>query len=236
MNKLALLPALALAACASGGGHRADGGPKLRPAADPSAVIAAELAFSQLARSKGQWTAFRETAAPEAEMFVPQRAAAAEWLKGRADPGVTVAWQPHAVWSSCDGSYAVTQGVWERPGSPGSFVTVWQRQPDGRHKRLLDMSISTETAIKAPEMVAARVADCGKSPSQRAMLASADAAFSAGMAAGDSADAAFGGAEDLTLRWDARVAGDGRRHISVELWNGSRFETVIDTGGTVQPR
>ena len=37
-------------------------------AANPSGFIAAEIAFSRLAQEKGQWTAFRETAAPEAVM------------------------------------------------------------------------------------------------------------------------------------------------------------------------
>src|SRR3546814_4565755 len=42
-------------------------------AANPSAFIAAELAFARLARDKWQWTAFRETAADDAVMFMPQR-------------------------------------------------------------------------------------------------------------------------------------------------------------------
>ena len=48
---------------------------------NPSAFIAAEIGFARLAQDKGQWTAFRETSAPEAVMFVPQRVKARDWLK-----------------------------------------------------------------------------------------------------------------------------------------------------------
>ena len=54
--------------------------------ADPSAVIAAELAFARLAQEKGQWTAFAATAANDAVMFEPQMVLAQAWLKGRANP------------------------------------------------------------------------------------------------------------------------------------------------------
>ena len=76
----------------------------LRPAANPSAVIARELEFSQAAQDKGQWTAFREFAAKDAVMFVPQMVLAQGWLKDRPNPPVAVRWQPQEVWSSCDGS------------------------------------------------------------------------------------------------------------------------------------
>ena len=97
--------------------------------ADASAVVAAELAFARAAQEKGQWTAFAEFAADDAVMFVPEPVNAQAWLKGRANPPQAVRWQPHQVWSSCDGSLAVTKGAWQRPdGSVGYFTTVWQRQ------------------------------------------------------------------------------------------------------------
>ncbi|WP_216074412.1 hypothetical protein, partial [Acinetobacter baumannii] len=37
-----------------------------KPVVNPSDIVRAELAFARLAREKGQWTAFRETAAPDA--------------------------------------------------------------------------------------------------------------------------------------------------------------------------
>jgi hypothetical protein len=243
LKRLALLLALACAACATDGGRQADGGPRLRPSADPSAVIAAEIGFSQLAQTKGQWAAFRETAAAGAEMFVPERVKAADWLKGRADPSVPVKWQPHAVWSSCDGSYAATQGAWERPGSAGTFITIWERQKDSKYKWLLDMSISTESVTAAPEMVAGNVADCGRSVEQKSALIVAKAAREAATAAyramaGESGqpEAVFGAASDETLSWETRTADGGNRRFALQLWNGKAFDTVIDTAAPTQPR
>ncbi len=93
---IAATVSLALAACASGP-RLPRYGMALQPVANPGDVIAAESAFARLALEKGQWAAFRATAAAGAEMFVPQRVKAADWLKGRAEPAVAVKWQPNSV-------------------------------------------------------------------------------------------------------------------------------------------
>lgn len=225
MRKLALLLALAAAACTTGGEHRADGGPKLKPAADPSKVIAAELGFNQLAQTKGQWTAFRETMAPGAQMFVPERMLAADWLKGRIDPPVPVRWQPLSVWSSCDGSHAVTRGEWQRPGSTGSFVTVWERQRDDKYKWVLDMSIATEQAVGAGDTVAARVADCKRGAQPVPMEP---------MPAGS--DAHEGSSTDRTLQWTTWNVPGGGRKIMVFVWNGASFDEVLRASAPLPTR
>jgi hypothetical protein len=148
---------LALAACTTGPGDA------WRPsaAANPSAVIATELAFARAAREKGQWTAFREYATRDALWPVPQFASLQDTLRGEVDPPRPIVWQPDAVWSSCDGSYAVSTGPAEYPsGLKTRFVTVWQRQEDGRYRWVLDQSFDLEEGYAAPEMIAARVADC----------------------------------------------------------------------------
>src|SRR3546814_3903299 len=78
---LAAALALMLAGC---GGSSDDF--RNRPlAANPSAFIAAEIRFAQRAQEEGQWTAFRETAHPDAVMFVPERVKAPDWLKSQKD-------------------------------------------------------------------------------------------------------------------------------------------------------
>ncbi len=113
--------------------------PAITPIGNPSALIAAESAFARLAREKGQWTAFAETATDEAEMFVPQRTPAKAWLKGRANPPQAVQWQPSSVWMSCDGSAGVTFGGYQAGAGYGWFSTVWERQKKkGDYKWVLD--------------------------------------------------------------------------------------------------
>ncbi|MDZ4274014.1 MAG: hypothetical protein U0995_06580, partial [Erythrobacter sp.] len=66
--------ALALTACASGGQKPSDRTVALinralataPGAAQPSTIVATEIAFSRAARERGQWTAFRMFAAPGA--------------------------------------------------------------------------------------------------------------------------------------------------------------------------
>ena len=206
--------ALTLAACASG--PRGPRFARIEPVANPSAVIAAELAFARLAQDKGQWAAFRETAADGAEMFVPQRVRAADWLKGRAEPAVAVKWQPHAVWSSCDGSFAVTRGGWQSPNASGTFATIWQRQRNGDLKWIADMSLTSDGATPAPEMIAARTAECKVPPAAAPQLLMTDTDWRTDASA------------DGTLVWGTGATTLGGRMIRVWLWNGTGFEAVLD--------
>lgn len=215
---IAAILSLALAACASGP-RPPRFGMALRPVANPSEVIAAELAFARLAQDKGQWAAFRATAAAGAEMFVPQRVKAADWLKGRPEPATAVKWQPYAVWSSCDGSYAVTRGSWQSPNASGTFATVWQRQKDGSYKWLSDMSLAAVPAEPVPEMVAARVADCPKRGER--------VATSATLPGPAGVDIGTGSSTDATLRWTTAVKPDGTREMAVMLWQDGTLRDVF---------
>src|SRR5438309_4389081 len=90
-------------------------------------VVDAERAYAAMAERKGQWTAFRATAAPGAILFVPDPADAADFLKDRKDPPVAVKWQPSQSFVSCDRSTGANLGPWQRPTSVGYFATIWSR-------------------------------------------------------------------------------------------------------------
>lgn len=161
MKRIVALLALGLAACAAGPGPRDRFARMLAPTASPSRVVAAELGFARAAQEDGQWTAFRDYAAADSVMFVPEPVAARDWLKDRADPPQAVRWQPHHVWSSCDGSLAVTRGAWQRAdGTQGYFTTVWQRQRDGDYRWTLDQGDALDTPLEEPEFVRTDVAEC----------------------------------------------------------------------------
>lgn len=215
----------ALLLVAALGGCAASPGPEFRnfqpKIANPSAIIAAEIAFNQLAQQKGQWTAFRETAAKDAVMFVPQPTAALDWLKGKADPAVSVKWQPHKAIMSCDGKTGVTTGAWQKPdGSVGYFTTVWQfietnSRGDGEWKWVLDHGDAL-TAPRAPkEMIETQVASCkGRAPATLA-------------APPEGAIMKTGYARDQSLSYTYVVQPNGARTIEVKLWNGKTTETII---------
>ena len=221
MKRAILFLALAATACASPG-PRQYPGVKLKPSANPTAVIAAELAFAQLAQTKGQWTAFRETATADAVMFVPQRVNAQSWLKGKADPAVSVKWQPHQVWSSCDGSYAVTRGAWQRPNSVGYFTTVWQRQKNGGYKWVLDQGDAMAMPLDPPEMIAAKVADCKGLPPIAQVTAAQP-------------DRRAGLSDDRTLSWTVQVDRQCGRTYRLLLWDGTKMAEVMSGSVDVPP-
>ena len=188
-----------------------------RPLApNPSAFIASEIGFARLAQEKGQWTAFRETAHPDAVMFVPQRVRARDWLKSQKDPAEAVKWQPHAVYVSCDGNSGVTTGAWQKGPANGFFTTVWVRDERGRINWILDHGADLATPRDAPDFIASKQAVCGSRPA---------VPIEAG---GEGEDMAVGLAADQTLSWTSTVRADNSRRVTVRLWDGKAMATVID--------
>ena len=188
--------------------------PPMRYQPDPSSVIAAEIAFNRLAQDKGQWTAFRETAADDAVMFVPDKVLAKDWLKKQADPPASVNWSPSTVYVSCDGRLAASTGNWKRPdGSVGYFTTIWRRDKKGRWQWILDHGDTLATPRPASDILSGKVATCKR------------ATRPDGPPAKDGKDAP---PADDSLLWTAEVAPDKSRRVTVRMWTGAAYETVID--------
>ena len=221
---ISIAAAGALAACAGPGERPRYRG--LRPTANPSAVVAAELAFARAAQDKGQWTAFAQYAADDAVMYAPQPVLAKAWLKGRANPPQAVKWQPYQVWSSCDGSVAASRGAWQRPdGSVGYFTTIWQRQPDGGYKWVLDSGDKLSRPLAEPDLVQADIADCTARGQGRGSLV-VHGKLPVAPVSGTPEDRG-GQSLDGTLSWSARSAADGSRTISVLLSKGGAMKEIV---------
>jgi hypothetical protein len=215
----ALLAAAALSACAASPSREFyDFQPKI---ANPSAIIAADIGFNQLAQQKGQWTAFRETAAKDAIMFVPQPTLALEWLKGKADPAAPLKWQAHKAVMSCDGKTGVTTGAWERPdGTFGYFTTVWQfveknARGDGTWRWVLHHHDTLTAPRASKEMIETKVASC-KGQATTTLATPSDGAIEKSGFAGDQ-----------SLRYSYIVRSNGARTVEIKLWNGAASETII---------
>lgn len=233
---LAALAAALLAGCASDGprarGSRLDlGGPRDREEfrANPSAVIAAELAFARLAHEKGQWTAFLETSTGEAVMFVPQAVNAHQWLRQQTNPAQAVRWQPHQVWSSCDGTLAVTKGAWQRPnGTVGYFTTVWARQRNNEYKWVLDQGDTLEQPLATPELIDGKVAPCVRpdAPADRPERNRFRPAAIRPMACEGQTCRGGGASADGTLSYEYQVVGQGRQ-LTVEMRQNGAMSEVL---------
>ncbi|WP_294079203.1 hypothetical protein [Sphingomonas sp.] len=176
-------------------------------------AVDAERAFNRAAQIEGQWTAFRRYADDNAVMFVPEQKDARAFLEPLKDPPIAVQWWPADSFVSCDGSFAVNTGPWVRPGASGYFTTVWKRQDDGGWKWVYDGGDTLTTPRALPETPRVRRASCSGKPGTTEI----SPYYAIGR----------GASRDGTLRWGWTVAANGARVFDAELWNGSRFETVV---------
>lgn len=232
---------------------RMQGGPgmALRPSANPSAIVAAEIAFAQLARAKGQWTAFRATADKDAVLFVPQPVNAQGWLRKRPDPAQSAVWWPTHIYASCDGSYAASTGNARWPdGSRSVFVTIWRRQGDGSYKWMLDWSAGKAATDQGPDEVEGKIADCarpdprgpgmpvagegpprreGRPPSRKEMERAVVRIADPPPADGE------GQSPDGSLRWRWTSAPDGTRTLGIAMRQGAGYASVIEDKVTAAP-
>lgn len=117
-------------------------------AAELERVVASERAFAARAQVINARQAFVEYFAPDAILFAPFAAPAFPRLRESADWSVNIQWYPAAAAISGAGDLGYTTGPAEYrptpdavPNSFGHYTSVWQRQPDGSYRVLIDVGI-----------------------------------------------------------------------------------------------
>ncbi len=212
------------------------GRPPLDPIGDPGKVAAADFAFALAAREDGQWTAFRSFAASNAVIHTPDGVVDADsFLSGRADPPEAVRWAPDEIWTSCDGSLAVTTGRFTDPdGLVGSYATVWALQDDLRtYKWTYDIGAPDNPQPPAPPpevepdedtivvseltSITGHVADCSPAKEDGRHL-------SISMAE----ESEMGLSQDRSLVWQWDQFADGTRGVIVHYLRNGELEQVLD--------
>jgi len=238
---LVVLTALALTACAS---PRPKGPPVAvinrvltgaPGAGQPSTIVAAEIAFARAAREQGQWTAFRQFAAPGALLHGADGPFPIEpWLATQTDPPEAVQWEPRAVVVSCDGALAVSQGRYRDPaGKVGNFVTVWERQSSGEYRYVFDAGGDDvpqppprpkvedgDIVVTSIDAVLGLIASCprggGEIPPPPAIPVGEDGKTDARLS------------RDGTLRWRWEHRADGTRYATAEYFYEGRWLTAFE--------
>ena len=231
-----------VASCA--GGQR---GPRYKPqvieralagapgAAQPSTIVSTEIAFARAAREEGQWTAFREFAAPGALLHGRNGVVdAAGFLAGLSDPEQPVQWGVRTVAMSCDGALAVSQGRYRDPdGIVGNYVTVWQRQSDGTYLYTYDAGgpdvpqpppraeiEDGDIVVTAIDAVQGLIATCPRGeqtvPPPPAIPIGAEGAGDAQLS------------RDGTLRWRWEHRADGTKYVIADYYYLGEWQTAIE--------
>jgi ketosteroid isomerase-like protein len=113
-----------------------------------------EKSFARFAAEKDTKSAFLEFAAPDGILFQPNAVNAKTYWNARGASKGLLSWQPSFADISSNGMLGWTTGPWEfrpkgkddNPVAFGEFVTLWQKQPDGKFRFVLDIGISHEKA------------------------------------------------------------------------------------------
>ena len=237
--------ALALAGCVGGGGPPRPTQRQLAQierelsvapgAAQPSTIVAAEVAFSRLAAETTQAAAFLQYAAPSAQVHTPEGLVGVQqWLGQAGFTGGAAKWSTRAVAITCDGTLAASTGRYsDAQGIVGNYVMIWQRQGDGSYRwtyhaagpdvpqpppraRPQDGDI-TVTALDA---VQGLVASC---PRGGAPIPPPPAVSVADERPGDATLA-----RDGTLRWRWQQAEAGARFVTAEYFYEGRWLTAFE--------
>lgn len=176
----------------------------------------AEKAFERAAAEKGINQSFVEYAAPDGLCFNPNPVNCREYWKSRPASAAALFWNPNFVDVSSNGALGYTTGnsIYRAKGKDdpnayyGQYVTMWQRQPDGRYLAALDIGISHDKPAniaidwKSP-------ADTGKELNEKKISAADASTGFFETATKQGLDKAY----KIFLAEDARILRDGKAPI-----------------------
>lgn len=127
-------------------------------------IYETERTFEKAAAEKGINQAFIEFLADDGIIFVPLSVNGKEFWRNRPASLAFLSWNPVFIDVSANGAlaYSIGNSIYRPQGKTdanafyGEYATVWQRQPDGNYKVVLDIGIShdkpaaIETNWKSP--------------------------------------------------------------------------------------
>ncbi len=115
-------------------------------------IINTDKEFSDYSVAHGQIAAFTEYAAPDVVLIKPNmypiigHEKLIEHYDGKADTAFVLTWEPKFARVAQSGELGYTYGYWQfyikshpEKIQRGTYATVWQRQPNGKWKFVLDL-------------------------------------------------------------------------------------------------
>ncbi|MEM6858805.1 MAG: hypothetical protein AAF559_13140 [Pseudomonadota bacterium] len=234
--------ALALSACSGGQQRR---GPPAKVinrvlatapgAAQPSAIVKAEIAYANAAKEEGQFTAGLNYAVPGALLHGRNGPIAFEQLANALpNPEKATEWGPNTVVMSCDGALALSLGRFrDAEGFVGNYVTTWVRQSNNSYRWSYDVAGRDDPqpppreefedgaiVVTAIDSIRGLVASCpprgATPPPPPPMPIGEDGKSDAQLSA------------DGTLRWRWEHREDGIKYVKAEYFYEGGWETAFE--------
>lgn len=117
---------------------------------DLQKLVDTEKAFAAYAAEKSTKQAFLEFLADDGVVFNPNRQNGKEVWRARDENAALLSWYPVVADISSSGLIGYTTGPWEyrpngktdTPTAFGQYSTVWQKQPNGEFKAVLDIGVT----------------------------------------------------------------------------------------------
>jgi len=203
--------------------------------AQPSTIVATEVAFAREAGEQGQFTAAQLYAAPGAMLHGRNGPVVfAAFANSLEDPEVPNEWGPRTVVMSCDGTLALSVGRFrDQEGLVGNYVTTWVRQSDNSYKWIYDVAgrddpqppprrefEDGDIVVTAIDSILGLVATCPRRgetvPSPPALSLSSD----------NPGDAQL--SRDGTLRWRWEHRSDGTKYVAAEYYYEGEWVNAVE--------
>jgi len=204
-------------------------------AAQPSAIVKTEIAYSKAAQTDGQYSAGIEYAVPNALLHGRNGPVAfVQFAEALPNPDQATEWGPRTVVMSCDGALAVSQGRFrDAEGFVGNYVTTWVRQKDNTYKWAYDVAGRDDPqpppreqfedgaiVVTAINSILGLVATCPprgqQVPPPPPMAIGVDGKSDAQLS------------KDGTLRWQWEHREDGTKYVKAEYFYEGVWETAIE--------
>jgi len=203
--------------------------------AQPSTIVATEVAFARDAREQGQFAAAQQYAASGAMRHGRNGPVVfAAITNSPDDPETLNEWGPRTVVMSCDGALALSVGRFrDQEGLVGNYVTTWVRQPDNSYKWIYDVAgrddpqppprrqfEDGDIVVTAIDSILGLVATCPRTgevvPPPPALSLASD----------NPGDARL--SRDGTLRWRWEHRPDGTKHVAAEYYYEGEWVSAFE--------
>ncbi|MDJ0641602.1 MAG: hypothetical protein QNJ15_02185 [Erythrobacter sp.] len=203
--------------------------------AQPSTIVATEVAYAREAKAQGQYTAAGQFAASGALLHGRNGPVAYAALASQLpNPETPVEWGPRTVVMSCDGALALSVGRFrDQEGFVGNYVTTWVRQPDNSYKWSYDVAgrddpqppprrefEDGDIVVTAIDSILGLVATCPRGgeavPPPPAIPIGEDGRSDAQLS------------RDGTLRWRWEHRTDGTKFVAAEYFYEGEWVTAVE--------